>query len=369
MIDVDALLRLPRRQFPDPDVDVVVYGAGNRGREVCRVLRERGYVVKAFLDRKSGGVVEGVPVLPPVDVAATRGSLLVLGIWRHDLDLGEIRDELVALGHPEPWTLYDLVERWPSAFSELYWLRPSSEVRAHAAALTRFAARLADESSLDTLTQVLRLRVAGDVQALRQPDVPRQYIPAGVVDTSRIHRVIDCGAYTGDTLRMFQDAGVTVDAYAAFEPDMANYEALASRLRNDGQAHAANRPPTEVALFPCGVWSTTTMLTFAAGKDEGSRIDAAGEVHIQAVALDDALPRFDPDLVKIDVEGSEPAVLEGMKKIAARSRPIIAAAAYHLPDHLWSLAERIDGWGLGYRFVLRHHAYTGFDVVLYALPA
>ncbi|MDR2626058.1 MAG: hypothetical protein LBC37_06965, partial [Zoogloeaceae bacterium] len=49
---------------------VWIYGAGNKGREVMRVLTQRGYVIAGFLDTyaKPGQCVDNIPVLTLNDV-------------------------------------------------------------------------------------------------------------------------------------------------------------------------------------------------------------------------------------------------------------------------------------------------------------
>jgi hypothetical protein len=91
-------------------------------------------------------------------------------------------------------------------------------------------------------------------------------------------------------------------------------------------------------------------------------------VVVQCVALDDALPVESPTYVKLDIEGAEPAALQGARRLLTRARPRLAVCVYHEPDHLWSLPLWVDALGLDYDLHLRAHRYNGFDVVLYAIP-
>ena len=55
--------------------------------------------------------------------------------------------------------------------------------------------------------------------------------------------------------------------------------------------------------------------------------------------------------IKIDVEGYEPEVIRGASASIARFRPVIAAAAYHLPEHAMAVPQAIRDAADGYR----HH--------------
>jgi hypothetical protein len=112
----------------------------------------------------------------------------------------------------------------------------------------------------------------------------------------------------------------------------------------------------------------TGTLRFAAGGGEASRVDAAGEVVVPCVALDDVLVGAAPTFVKMDVEGSEPDALDGATRLITRHRPRLAVCVYHAPDHLWRIPAAVRARWPDYRLHLRLHARHGFDVVLYAVP-
>jgi FkbM family methyltransferase len=370
LAEVDRLLDVAARPSP-PDVDAgasfLVYGAGGRGREIRRVLERRGHAVVGFVDRaaKPGAEIEGVPVHTPDDPAALRanaaGARVVVGIFRHDADVAEIVTTLEARGFRDVRSFFEIYHRYPDDFSTTYWLGPVSALASHADAIRRAYGRLGDDTSRKVFVEALKMRVEGDVGVLRGPDRAAQYIPRDVVSLARPLRFVDGGAFDGDTVRALHAAKVELQAVAAFEPDPSNFASLARQARAD--------EGVEYTLFPCGLWSGTEQLRFDATADDGARIGSGGSTVIQCVALDEVLPTFRPNLLKLDVEGAEPQALDGARATIARHRPTLAVSAYHLPDHLWSLQEKIHGWDLGYRFELRHHGFLGFDVVLYALPS
>jgi hypothetical protein len=122
-----------------------------------------------------------------------------------------------------------------------------------------------------------------------------------------------------------------------------------------------------VTAIPCAVYSHVAVEPFTFSDTSfGSRILASGESWIQAVAIDQVLPGFDPTCIIMDIEGAEPEALQGAEKTIRASRPDLAICVYHAPHHLWEIPLYLNGLGLGYRFYLRNYtSFTG-ETVLYA---
>jgi len=172
-------------------------------------------------------------------------------------------------------------------------------------------------------------------------------------------RLIDGGAFDGDTLRTLEELQIPVEAIAAFEPDEKNYAALVR------QRHTSYFSKVDVTLWPCGIHDRTTQLRFSSGLGAASRISTGGEHVIQCVSIDDALSSFGPNLVKMDIEGAEyDASMAREDHQAIPTRP--GGLCVSPSDDIWRIPELLRDWDLGYRFHLRSHAFSGYDTVLYA---
>lgn len=346
---------LPRR--------LAVYGAGNKGREVCGALLARGIEVPAVFDARAvpGQQCAGIPVSTPEAWLADHDAsalAVVVAIHNERTPLPPILDDLRDMGFARVLTPIDLHDACPDLPFH-YWLAPRRHYLPFADQLERLSGMLADQTSRTWLEAVLKFRLTGDYACLPEPGLRDQYFPADLPRWPERLRFVDGGAYTGDTLLQLAGAGYTFEAIAAFEPDLSNFGEL---VRNSSRFDSP-------LCLPCGLAERAKRIGFSAGMGGGSHIDDRAPEQITCVALDEALPGFRPNLVKLDVEGAEPDALAGAARSIARHRPALAVSLYHHPEHLWRIPFLIDEWKLGYRFHLRGHAQSSFDLVLYALPA
>jgi FkbM family methyltransferase len=100
--------------------------------------------------------------------------------------------------------------------------------------------------------------------------------------------------------------------------------------------------------------------------DGGVASDCARTGSIDALLASGAVNRV--DFIKLDVEGSELAALQGAETALRRFRPRLAISAYHKPDDLLVLPAFIDGLRLGYRFAIGHFTMSTEETVLFAWP-
>jgi FkbM family methyltransferase len=175
---------------------------------------------------------------------------------------------------------------------------------------------------------------------------------------SRSEVFVDCGAYDGDTIAEFRRAtGDQFVEIVAFEPDPQNFLALKSAIHCDPR----------ITLHPYATGSHSETVRFTIG-GTASKISSTGTCEVEVVTLDDVLKYVAPTYVKLDIEGSEPATIEGGSKTIARHRPKMAVCLYHAPDHLWSIPLRLNELLPDSRFTLRTYVADGWECVCYCIP-
>lgn len=136
--------------------------------------------------------------------------------------------------------------------------------------------------------------------------------------------VFDIGANAGFYTLAFSRLVGSNGSVFAFEPLGRN---CAKILR-----HLSVNRIENVILMQCAISEFTGIISFQPGKNDFvGKISACGSYLIPAFSLDDFVARqriADPDLIKIDVEGAEAAVLKGAGKILQRRRPLILLALH-----------------------------------------
>jgi FkbM family methyltransferase len=348
---------------PIPKNKLLIYGAGNKGREIRRILHQQGYTIDAYLDHKHLKAVDGVPVFGPADPQSVQfavdGYTAIVAVFNYMVDPLAIHQLLKSIGFSRVIGIAELRQHFP--LGETYWLGYSRSMTPPASKVRDMWLRLKDFGSRTALANAVSLRTKLDPRYLREVSNFDQYAPANIPTPRRQIRFVDGGAYDGDTLISLAKVGCTFEAVTAFEPDLKNYDRLVSNTvdRDFG---------TDLTLFPCGLGTHTGQVRFRSQGLSSSTISPDGEAIIQIVKFDECAPRFRPNYVKLDIEGAEAEALLGMAKTLQVARPALAVCVYHKPADLWEIPSLISDLLPDSDWYLRAHAYNGFDLVFYAVP-
>ncbi len=346
-----------------PGEPVLLYGAGALGAAQARRVRGLGPAGECVVDLKSNRQeLIGLPVLSRPDQvdALKAGRPLVIAIFNREVSHARLKPRLAELGFTRVFSFAELGDSYrPPRF----WLAPRSFFQNHAREIAALSALLADQASRDTLQGLLKLRLVGDDSEVVCED--RQYFVDGFMDPGRALRWIDCGAYNGDTISAARALGYRIEALAAFEPDPANFAALAKTM--DGNAI----PGLTAALYPCGVWHRNEYLSFAAGAGEASALSGdGGAERVQCVALDQTVKWCAPNFIKLDVEGAEIDALEGARAIIRQFRPHMAIQRLSPAGRPVANSPADPGYRAFLQFPAAFlHGLFGFDSIVYAVPA
>jgi len=347
--------------------EVIIYGGGTVARDVISVLEKIGVNVKCILDAKElkTNSINGIPVFKPDDAlfSATlkHSTYVIVSIFNAYAYMPAIHTELKKNGWKKVIPFLDFYDDFSEVIGNRFWLTKKEYYTDHENNITKAYSLLADEKSKDLFTKIVNFRLTGDYELLNKPEEGTQYFPVDIPSWNENLKIIDCGAYDGDTLRQIQTKGTNLMAYAGFEPDPSNFLKLANAI-------GSSNCNASYAIWPCGVWSHTCQLKFASGNGSASNINQSGDIVIQCTSLDESLPTFQPNLIKMDIEGAEYNALLGSVKTIHKYRPGMAICLYHEPSHLWRIPFLIRSWDLNYAFYLRCHCFNGFELVLYAIP-
>lgn len=347
---------------------IVIYGAGDFGRDLARALLRQGASALGFLDQKGNGreAVPGLRVFRP-DSSEARSWLAekpvaIIGVFNFAASIREIKEALTARGYSKVLTP---MEVYPHVCEELglrFWLGTSRDYAEAVAPIKRAFGLWADEPSKRLFLETLMFRLEPDLTSLSVvSSVDNQYADATVPRWKQPLRMVDGGAYVGDSIQSLAAHKYVFDAIYAFEPDAANFKALRAGVPDMvGSA--------QISLWPCGLWSSSCRLTFSEDGGSGSKLSQGGTSIVPVVSLDDVLIHQQVNLIKLDIEGAEAEALAGARGVIARDRPGLAVCLYHHPQHLWSIPLWVESLKLDYRMYCRVYQQNGYETVLYAIP-
>ncbi|OGC92567.1 MAG: hypothetical protein A2W25_12630 [candidate division Zixibacteria bacterium RBG_16_53_22] len=351
--------------------NVMVYGAGNCGKDVLSILVRHGVPVLCFLDWKvpSGTIVNGYMVLPPDDNSIStdqrKTTCVVIGIFNRDADVPSITKALRKNGFSNVVNFPEFHSHFPDETGDRYWLTSTKFYDALVHILAEGLAVWNDQKSRQLYESILKFRFTGDYKFLPEPEGGTQYFDPKMPRWKTPINFVDCGSYTGDTLIELSGKYGRVNHISAFEPDPENFANLNRLVRSRKIPFGKT-----IVLFPCAVWSHTTQMNFSTAPQGGAgNLSSRGDITVQCVAIDECLHHFHPTLIKMDVEGAELSALLGAKETIRDSRPGLAICLYHRPEHLWQIPLLLKQWDPRYEFALRLYRHAGFDLVMYARPS
>jgi FkbM family methyltransferase len=360
------------RKVGSLDDDFVLFGAGNLGRKVIRILRGIGKRPIAFIDNNPdlwGKKLEGIPIMSPPELASQVDPSKVgvmTTIW-----CGEATDKmsdrigpLTQLGFCKVGLFGHLAWKFPDAFLPYYSLDLPSKVIENSDRIMMAFELLADDASRDIFVNHIEWRLFLDYDVLPFPSTEEIYFNRKFVSVNASEVLYDIGAYTGDSLKSFLSTrrGEAFSEIHSFEPSPRNFERL--------QRYVASLGTTNGKLFVhrLALGEHTGEIQVETESGPASRVGRGAEI-VPITTIDEfGHAGLAPTFVKIDIEGFEPQCLAGAKRTIADSSPVVAVCVYHLQSHIWDIVIQLHSYSRNYSFRLCPHVADGWDLVLYAVP-
>ena len=320
--------------------DTILFGAGACGKNTLKYMREHGSEPLAFVDNDSkrwGSVCEGLRVLSPTEAEKLYPkSGYVVTIYQ-------------ACAHAVRQQVRDMGLKVVPLDSLLPVHRgiPSAEIEAKLRVIVR------EHKTLIELTDQIKFRQTLDFDAqLPASDSKHTYFPYFIQrKTDEVY--IDCGAADGDTIREFIKRWPTCKQIIAFEPDRENFNKLSSE---------------PCVAYNCALNNYDGHVRFASSGDMASHVDKNVDTVVSCFKLDTILYHTTPTYIKMDIEGSELAAIEGARWNIATNRPVLAICAYHKAEDLWEIPLRLHELVPSYELRLRRYASGPWELVWYAIP-
>lgn len=222
---------------------------------------------------------------------------------------------------------------------------------------------MADDQSKKVFESVIRYKLSGDIELLRQCETPREEM-FDLLRVNNSETYVDLGAYNGDTLVEFlNETSMQFKKLYAMEPDHKNYQKLKRRLYMIGSGL--------LEAYNCGAWNCETTKMFSLRAGRSSKVDSDNPKRgreVKMMSVDHMLQGGEATLIKYDVEGSEQKAIEGSKQTIAKYRPKLNVALYHRNEDMFAIPLQVAELNRKYKFYLRHHPYVpDWDTNLYCL--
>ncbi len=333
------------------DKNVIIWGAGNCGHHVYEVLHEQNIRIQFFGDNALAGDMDsctGLPIVGMERVAADRENTYVLLSVAEREPYQEIFGQLLEAGFREEQIecMTGYIERLPVSF-----------FRDNVEKYRKVYEMLADDFSKEVyIERMKRVYLLNDISAIVSPMEEVYFDALNQLTDEEVF--VDCGGYVGDTaLQFIKKCGGKYKKILIFEPEDCNKKMIEDNLRGENYE-----------LYPYGVWSEDTILSFDARGTEGSCIvkEETGN-RIQVVSLDHTVFAQGPTFIKMDIEGAELEALKGSRKIIEEYRPKLAVCLYHKPEDLFELPIFVKKLRDDYRLYIRQYRPDRYETVLYAL--
>jgi FkbM family methyltransferase len=225
----------------------------------------------------------------------------------------------------------------------------------------KIANLLSDDESKKTYLKIIKYR-----QTLNFLDYPKYnrngYFFNSFFAYSNNEVLIDCGAFTGDTIQEFLAMEIQYQKIIAFEPGFENFQILKNNYGEN----------PKIMLVNAGTYSKNSTLYFSGTGDFGiisetsKKVD--GEISVNVRSIDSLHLQEKVTFIKMDIEGSELNALVGAKETILRDKPKLAISIYHSNEDMVSIAEYIYKIAPEYKFYVRHNQTFphAADTVLYA---
>ena len=226
---------------------------------------------------------------------------------------------------------------------------------------------LEDKLSKDSLEAYINAKITKDASHLfpfvRRPQYFSEHNVIKELTLSGEEIMINCGAFTGDTIRDFlETVGNKYSKIVACEPDSQN-------LRKLNEFIQSTAPDGGISIVPKCISNTSEPVCFL---NEGTmlsrKVDTpqTGSVWVESTTIDEMLASSPATLIVMDVEGNELKALQGARQTILNFKPLLALAAYHKKDDIPVLVDFLKTLVPDYKFYFRVHKPMAIDAVLYA---
>lgn len=224
----------------------------------------------------------------------------------------------------------------------------------------RKAYGLLDKKSKRVYLDMLLYRLTGNYKySIHAMSSNQQYF-SDKIHWKKNMTIIDCGAFTGDTLAAFMNRKIGIKTYYLYELDTENYSECKKMCKMAEDIGITVYPRKK------GVYSSANTLYFESRGDSSRLVEYLTETSISVVSIDEDVMDT-VDFIKMDIEGSELEAINGTAETIKRDHPILAICIYHKQEDFWKIPLRIKEICPDYqKFWVEQYSLWDIETVLFA---
>lgn len=353
---------------------IVLYGAGSAGIALYHYLKDVGIEVSYFSDgdiEKQGKMCEGLEILPPEKIVTILGedSLVIVTINTDGKSYcRDFKRALLKNGHSGVHKFlkdcgcknvidYTYFRRCYKLFTgEKYNLPACNDIylmEENFEKIKQVYNWLCDDISRETYLKIIQFRMLDDnveIPTFPEKDMYFEY------ELFRKERevFIDCGACTGSSLRDFlRIHNNEFERYISIEPDCENYIGLKEYV-----ASLDKDICNKIDIVNAAAYNQNGTAQFYELHGPGTFAAENGPVKIKTVTIDSISRDNIVTYIKMNIEGSEGAALEGAALTLQLYKPKLAIMGYHKTSDLWEVPYTIKKYNEKYKLSLRSYMHN-----------
>jgi FkbM family methyltransferase len=312
-----------------------LYGMGNGADKILDILTEMGVSVSGVFasdDFVRGQAFRGFQVQKYSDIKDLNPVIIIA----FGTSVPEVMARIFDMAKLHTVIMPDIPVTGSDLFDDDFYF-------AHEAEINAVKELFSDEFSKQLYENIINFKLSGDINYLSDGCSFEDIFKNMNLSDNEIYA--DCGAYTGDTVKIFSETVKDYKRIYAYEPSEKTFKKL---FKNTTGMH-------DIFLHNAAVWSEDGEAFIDGTNNRNSNILSTGKQAIKTVKIP-----HDATLIKLDVEGSEMQALTG---IDLSKKPKIICAVYHRSSDIFAIPLYLQQFG--YKFKLKRiNCLPAWDIFL-----
>ena len=220
---------------------------------------------------------------------------------------------------------------------------------------------LSDQESREIWRNIVAFRLTQRLKYLAsfQNLVSEQYFESFIPKLQE-QVFFDVGAYDGETSIKCHEWINGLGKIFYFEPNKTNFENCKIALSKIPNCKGYN----------LGLANFNGTAYISDARDTSGLSMNANDTPVNCITMDTFCGQeITPTFVKIDVEGFELSILEGMERLIKSESPNIAISIYHKPEHFFEIPEYVLSLNSAYSVYVRHYTESIYETVMFFISS